>query len=94
MIVQNPDFVCQGLSTCCPQEGTTAALLQKKPRGSREAVQIQMQLGRRVTLEGEELRAWQQSRKEQPAEDPPVVQAAITNADTEPALSLHLPQVE
>ena len=46
-----------------PQEGTTAALLQRKPWGSREALQIQMQLGRRVPLEGEELRLWQEQQR-------------------------------
>lgn len=81
-------------SAACLQEGTTAALLQQKPRGSREAVQIQMQLGRRVALEGEELRAWQEARRGQQMEGPPVVQAAITDADIEAAPDLHLPQAQ
>ena len=76
------------------QEGTTAALVQKKPRGSRAALQIQMQLGRRVTLEGEELRLWQEAhRAKEAAENTTVVQEAITEADTNPeAEQLDLPR--
>ena len=50
-----------------------------------------MQLGRRVALQGEELRAWQEARLGQSAEGPTVVQAAITDADTEAAPDLQLP---
>lgn len=53
-----------------------------------------MQLGRRVALQGEELRAWQEARLGQSAEGPTVVQAAITDADTEAAPDLQLPQAE
>lgn len=74
------------------QEGTTAARLQRKPRGSREAVQIQLHLGRRVALEGEELRQWQDSRKAKESKDlPDIVQEPITNANTDPS-STELPQ--
>ncbi len=35
------------------QEGSTASILQGKPRGSQTPLQIQMLLGRRVELTGE-----------------------------------------
>ena len=53
-----------------------------------------MQLGRRVALEGEELQAWQEARRGQQAEGPPVVQATITDADTEAEPDLNLPPAE
>lgn len=80
---------CSPAATHAPlslQEGTIAALLQKKPKGSREALQIQMQLGRRVPLQGQELRDWQEAQRATEAEESTTaVQQAISEADTNPA---------
>lgn len=38
-------------------------MVQQKPCGSHVPLQIQMQLGRRVPLEGDELQAWQEEQK-------------------------------
>jgi len=42
-----------GFKACVMQVGSTAAILQGKPKGSRTPLQIQMLLGRRVELVGE-----------------------------------------
>jgi hypothetical protein len=73
------------------QEGSTAAILQRKPRGSREALQIQMHLGRRVNLEGEELRQWKEMQEAKEGErNKSVVQESIVDVAMEitPAVAL------
>ena len=78
------------------QEGSIAATLQAKPAGG-DPLQLQMQLGRRVPLEGEELRRWQESQRAQlvdpdPAAEPdlqPVVsELASRSASVYPAALL------
>lgn len=69
------------------QEGTTGAVLQSKARDSREPLQIQMLLGRRVPLVGEELEAWhrQQAAKLEAAE--PVGDAEMQEPGTSTSLT-------
>lgn len=54
------------------QEGSIGHLVQQKPAG-KEALPIQMQIGRRVRLEGKELEEWQAMQDAQVLEAEPML---------------------